>query len=157
MCNCSKGVRFLSPKAPDAAIQPVPSPYDPSNPPPVQPGKPDPRTLPPVAAAPVWPLGIDLSMQVHLSTSPTGDVFSHKWTKAWRESEDQGLPHFVWENITFGDWNDKRVVNFNVTLPLVRQRLNLVMYLHSQLKLFLAVGTAQWLIMGRHLSFERRR
>lgn len=100
---------------------PVQSAYDPSNPPrPMDPALTNPYELPPVAVAAAWPLGIDLTMAVYLSTSPNGDVFSHKWTKAWRESGVEDLPSFTWENITFGSWNDKRVVDFNVTLPRVR-------------------------------------
>ncbi|EJD01145.1 cleft lip and palate transmembrane 1 [Fomitiporia mediterranea MF3/22] len=57
-------------------------------------------------------------MHVYLSTSPTGDVFSAQWTKNWKESEDEGLPHFVWENITYGKWEDKRLVDLDVPLPL---------------------------------------
>lgn len=71
--------------------------------------------MPPQQAEPAWPLGIDLSMYIFLSTSPTGDVFSQKWTK--RNNGDEQLPQFAWENITFGDWNEKRVVDLDVALP----------------------------------------
>ncbi|KZP13461.1 cleft lip and palate transmembrane 1 [Athelia psychrophila] len=56
-------------------------------------------------------------MHVHLSTSPTGDVFSAQWTSAWRKDADEGLPSFKWENITYGDWQDTRVVDLDVALP----------------------------------------
>ena len=64
-------------------------------------------------AAPLWPLGLPLAMHVHLSTSPTGDVFSGR-------SKAAGLPSLVWQNITFGDWNERRVAEFEVKLPEVR-------------------------------------
>ena len=59
-------------------------------------------------------------MHVHLSTSPTGDVFSSKWTSGYRKDQDADLPSLVWTNITFGDWNEKRVADFTVNLPTVR-------------------------------------
>ncbi|KAI0353459.1 cleft lip and palate transmembrane 1 [Trametes cingulata] len=71
----------------------------------------------PTQAVPAWPLGIPLAMHVHLSTSPTGDVFSRKWTSGYRKDEDADLPSLVWNNITFGDWNEKRVAEFTVNLP----------------------------------------
>ncbi|KAF8969373.1 cleft lip and palate associated transmembrane protein [Flammula alnicola] len=76
----------------------------------------DPWTLPPAEAVPYWPLGLSLDMHVYLSTSPKGDVFS-KWTSAYREDRDKDLPHFVWNNITYGDYNDHRIVNFDVKFP----------------------------------------
>ena len=100
----------------------MPSAYDPSKPPDVQaqPGKPNPFLIPPQNVEPAWPLGIDLSMYVYLSTSPTGDIFSRIWTKGWRSSDDTDLPRFSWENITFGDWNEKRVADLDISLPQVR-------------------------------------
>ncbi|KAI9069253.1 cleft lip and palate transmembrane 1 [Trametes sanguinea] len=71
----------------------------------------------PTQAVPAWPLGIPLAMHVHLSTSPTGDVFSGKWTSGYRKDQDAELPSLVWNNITFGDWNEKRVADFTVNLP----------------------------------------
>ncbi|KAF8165660.1 cleft lip and palate associated transmembrane protein [Crassisporium funariophilum] len=76
----------------------------------------DPWTLPPTTALPDWPLGVKLDMHVYLSTSPNGDVFS-KWTSAYRKNRDEELPQFVWKNITYGDYNDARVVDFNVKFP----------------------------------------
>ena len=61
-------------------------------------------------AYPAWPLGIPLAMHVYLTTSPTANVFSGK---------NQSLPNFTWENITFGDWSDTRVVEFDVNIPYV--------------------------------------
>ena len=72
----------------------------------------DPRTLPPVQAALAWPLGQPLDMHVFLSTSPIGDVFSSKWTSGYRKDPDEGLPNFVWKNLTFGDYNEARVVEY---------------------------------------------
>lgn len=58
-------------------------------------------------------------MHVYLSTSPTGNVFSRQWTKKWKDDDDESLPRFVWENITYGDWNDKRMIDLDVPLPTV--------------------------------------
>ena len=32
------------------------------------------------------------------------------------------LPHFVWNDITFGDWNEARVIDLDVEFPKVRPR-----------------------------------
>ncbi|KAJ7246568.1 cleft lip and palate associated transmembrane protein [Mycena haematopus] len=77
----------------------------------------DPRTLPPVQAIPAWPLGQPLDMHVFLSTSPIGDVFSSKWTSGYRKDQDEGLPNFVWKNLTFGDYSEARVVEYNINFP----------------------------------------
>jgi hypothetical protein len=66
---------------------------------------------------PSWLSASPLAMHVHLSTSPLGDVFSKKWTSGYRKDPDAGLPSFVWENITFGDWSDSRVIDYEVSLP----------------------------------------
>ncbi|TBU49004.1 cleft lip and palate transmembrane 1 [Dichomitus squalens] len=71
----------------------------------------------PTHAVPGWPLGLPLAVHVHLSTSPTGDVFSNKWTSGHRKDRDADLPSLVWNNVTLGDWNEKRVAEFNVSLP----------------------------------------
>ncbi|OSC98983.1 cleft lip and palate transmembrane 1 [Trametes coccinea BRFM310] len=81
------------------------------------PGQPPVANAIPTQAVPAWPLGIPLAMHVHLSTSPTGDVFSGKWTSGYRNDQDADLPSLVWNNITFGDWNEKRVADFTVNLP----------------------------------------
>jgi hypothetical protein len=52
-------------------------------------------------------------MHVYLTTSPDTRVFT---------GDNQGLPHFVWNNITFGDWSDSRAINFDVQLPYVSSR-----------------------------------
>jgi hypothetical protein len=59
-------------------------------------------------------------MHVHLSTSPSGDVFSSKWTSAYRKDQEEGLPSFVWQNITLGDYTEARVVEYNISFPPVR-------------------------------------
>ncbi|KAG1763582.1 cleft lip and palate associated transmembrane protein [Suillus placidus] len=87
-----------------------------------QPGEVNPFLLPPVQAYTAWKLGQPLSMHVYFSTSPNGDVFSRQWTSAWREDQDAGLPNFVWENITFGDWKETRVVTYDINLPLSVQK-----------------------------------
>lgn len=76
----------------------------------------DPWQLPPVEILPSWPLAQSLDMHVHLSTSPRGDVFS-KGTASYRRDKESGLPHFIWENITFGDFSDSRVVNYDIKFP----------------------------------------
>ncbi len=55
-------------------------------------------------------------MHVHLSTSPRGDVFS-KGTVSYRRDNEAGLPHFVWENITLGNYGDSRVANYDIKFP----------------------------------------
>jgi hypothetical protein len=81
----------------------------------VPPGQPNPFDLPPkqVHLAPEWKLGDALDMHVYLSTSPSGDVFSQHA----RTGIDSVLPHFVWENISFGDWKESRVAEYDVKLP----------------------------------------
>ncbi|KAJ7223955.1 cleft lip and palate associated transmembrane protein [Mycena rebaudengoi] len=74
----------------------------------------DPWSIPPAQVIPEWTFGQRLDMHVHLSTSPKGDVFSHKWT---RKDQDAGLPSFVWENLTYGDYSDSRVVEYNINFP----------------------------------------
>ena len=117
-------MNFLSKKTATPPPAPaVPSAYDPESKPPhvrPQPGKPNPFLIPPQNVDPAWPLGIDLSMYVYLSTSPTGDIFSRKWTKGWRSSDDADLPRFSWENITYGEWNEKRDADLDISLPQVR-------------------------------------
>ncbi|KAG2156434.1 cleft lip and palate associated transmembrane protein [Suillus clintonianus] len=87
-----------------------------------QSGEANPFLLPPVQAYTAWKLGQPLSMHVYFSTSPNGDVFSRQWTSAWREDQDAGLPNFIWENITFGDWKETRVVSYDINLPLAVQK-----------------------------------
>ncbi|KAK7470267.1 hypothetical protein VKT23_001700 [Stygiomarasmius scandens] len=84
---------------------------------PGQPGYVDPRTVPPTTALPEWNLGDNLSMHVFLSTTPHGDVFSKQWTSGYRKDRDEGLPNFVWENITYGNYKDSRVEEFNIVFP----------------------------------------
>ncbi|KAJ6561481.1 cleft lip and palate associated transmembrane protein [Mycena vulgaris] len=104
---------FFNREPPTSAVVPAQGP--PGSAPPVAI---DPRTLPPSHASLAWPLGQALDMHVHLSTSPTGDVFSAKWTSGYRKDQDEGLPSFVWENLTFGDYNEARVVEYNINFPL---------------------------------------
>ncbi|KAF8806284.1 cleft lip and palate transmembrane 1 [Phlegmacium glaucopus] len=74
----------------------------------------DPWLSPPTQAVPAWPLGSVLDMHVYLSTSPNEDT---KWTSTDRENRDEGLPQFVWKNITYGDYTDTRVINFDINFP----------------------------------------
>lgn len=105
-------MKLLAPTKPQTT--PVPSPGG-EAPPSV--GQVNPFLLPPQQAYLAWTLGQPLSMHVHFSTSPNGDVFSRQWTSGWREDQDKGLPSFVWSNITFGDWNEHRTEYFDITLP----------------------------------------
>ena len=79
----------------------------------------DPRLLPPVDAVPYWPVGVTFDLHVYLSTMPKLDVYT-KWSSAYRKDKDEGLPHFVWENITYGNYIDHRVANLMVNFPEVR-------------------------------------
>lgn len=119
-CPCTAG-KFLGGK--QDAQKPVGTGSPQSAVPQAQVGDPSTAPVIPTHAVPVWPLGIPLAMHVHLTTSPTGDVFSNKWTSAYRQDANAGLPSLVWENITFGDWNEKRVAEFTVNLPKVRNVL----------------------------------
>ncbi|KAJ3786290.1 cleft lip and palate transmembrane protein 1-domain-containing protein [Lentinula aff. detonsa] len=56
-------------------------------------------------------------MHVYLSTSPNGDVFSKQWTSGYRKDRDEGLPNFIWKNITYGDYTDSRVVEYDIVFP----------------------------------------
>lgn len=76
------------------------------------PGFVDPFSLPPTQAYLAWPLGIPISLYFQLSTS--GQAFD-------LNSADADLPHFVWQNITYGDWNEVQTVDYNVHLPEVRE------------------------------------
>lgn len=78
----------------------------------------DPFLLPPAQAYLAWPLGIPVSLHFHLSTSD--QAFA-------RDSEDADLPQFVWHDITFGDWNEARTVDYNVHLPEVHVPRSLVL------------------------------
>ncbi|KAJ3841416.1 cleft lip and palate associated transmembrane protein [Lentinula raphanica] len=81
------------------------------------PGAVNPWLLPPTQATPGWPFGASLDMHVYLSTSPNGDVFSRQWTSGYRKDRDEGLPNFVWKNITYGDYSDSRVVEYDIVFP----------------------------------------
>ena len=87
----------------------------------VKPAAIDPHQLPPAEVVPCCPLGLNLDMHVYLSTSPIGDVYSDLNAASIGEKED--LPHFVWNNITYGDYNEQRVVDFDIKFPQVRSRV----------------------------------
>lgn len=112
-------MKFLASKGSTAPAAPATTPtlFDPSAPPSEQTNA---FSLPPTSAELMWPIGISLDMHVYLSTSPNGDVFAHQRTMSYNKEE---LPSFVWGNITFGDWNEKRVADLNVSLPAVRKIL----------------------------------
>ncbi|KAH9045378.1 cleft lip and palate associated transmembrane protein [Lactarius pseudohatsudake] len=69
----------------------------------------------PAKAHLAWPLGVPVSLYFHLSTDPTGQVFAG-------HPKETGLPHFVWNDITFGNWSETRTVDYNVHLPETVQR-----------------------------------
>lgn len=104
--------KFLGSKTPTPTPPPPPVASVPGE---VVPGQP--ATSVPVAGAiltqafPAWPLGIPLTMHVYLTTG--SDVRNDFHSK-------ENLPHFTWENITFGDWSDSRTVDLEVKLPPVR-------------------------------------
>ncbi|KAJ2917482.1 hypothetical protein MD484_g2929, partial [Candolleomyces efflorescens] len=54
-----------------------------------------------------WSLGQPVDVHVYLSTNPRGDVFS----------KPEGLPHFTWDNILFGNYADSRTVSYDVNFP----------------------------------------
>lgn len=66
--------------------------------------------LPPVTAELGWPLRQPLDFHVYLSTNRNGDVFS----------KPEDLPHFVWDNILFGSYDESRTVSYDVNFPEVR-------------------------------------
>ncbi|RDB19820.1 Cleft lip and palate transmembrane protein 1 [Hypsizygus marmoreus] len=74
----------------------------------------NPWLLPPAHAELAWKLGQKVDMHVFMSTSPNGDVFS---TSRWQKEQDKDLPHFVWGNLTFGDWKAAPVAEFDVKFP----------------------------------------
>jgi hypothetical protein len=90
----------------------VPAPAKPGDAPAV-----DPRMSPPANAHLGWALNQRVDMHVYLTTSPTGDVFSNQWTSGRRENHDKGLPNFVWENLTLGNWKDSRTVEMEIKFP----------------------------------------
>ena len=97
------GKFFGSKTTPSQAPPPVPTPGQ------ATPGAPVSSAVPVLEQAyPAWPLGISVSMHVYLTTGPTAQVFT---------KNNYNLPHFEWDNITFGDWNDNRAVEFDVNLP----------------------------------------
>ncbi|KAI9448006.1 cleft lip and palate associated transmembrane protein [Lactarius indigo] len=74
-----------------------------------------PLSVQPAKAHLAWPLGVPVSLYFHLSTDPTEQVFAS-------HSKETGLPHFVWHDITFGNWSEARTVDYNVHLPETVQR-----------------------------------
>ncbi|THH31309.1 hypothetical protein EUX98_g2887 [Antrodiella citrinella] len=112
--------KFFAKPAADTTTAPIPAStpggvaVDPST------GVPVALPMLPAQAYLAWPLGTSLDMHVHLSTSPVGDVFN-TWTAGYRENPDKDLPHFVWENITFGDWDELRQVDLDIKIPPVVQ------------------------------------
>ncbi|KAK0499647.1 cleft lip and palate associated transmembrane protein [Armillaria luteobubalina] len=65
----------------------------------------DPWSQPPTHASLAWPLGETYSMQVYFTTTPQ------------THNKENKLPHFVWDNIKFGDYNDHRSVEYIIDFP----------------------------------------
>lgn len=88
-------------------------------------GEVDPRTLPILQAFPSWTTGQNVSMHVYFSTSPIGDVFGVTNRKNWGVADsnpttDSGVfPHWVWEDIPFGDWGVEKRVDTSIEVPWV--------------------------------------
>ncbi|KAI0796854.1 cleft lip and palate associated transmembrane protein [Abortiporus biennis] len=104
--------RFFAPKS-DTTPPPSPATTDIAG----TAGIPPATTVEVTQAYPAWPLGIPVAMHVYLSTSPTGDVFSRKWTSGYRQDQDADLPHFAWKNITYGNYDEERVAEYDVNIP----------------------------------------
>ncbi|KAJ3997765.1 cleft lip and palate associated transmembrane protein [Lentinula boryana] len=107
--------KYFAPKATPPAVQTTTGPPAAGGTP--SPNAVNPWLLPPTQATPGWPLGALLDMHVYLSTSPNGDVFSRQWTSGYRKDRDEGLPNFIWKNITYGDYTDSRVVEYDIVFP----------------------------------------
>jgi hypothetical protein len=60
-----------------------------------------------------WWIGQPVDMHVCVSMSPHGESCAVRGPR-------KELPRVVWENITFGDWKDSRVADWNVSLPKAR-------------------------------------
>ncbi|EIM85601.1 cleft lip and palate associated transmembrane protein [Stereum hirsutum FP-91666 SS1] len=103
--------RYFAPKP--AAVTPPPAVVSPGAAPAahhVPQGEVNPFSLPPVQAFPAWPQNISVTMHVRLTSDPSmSDILPRR--------TDGDLPNFMWENITFGDWKESRVVDYEVTIP----------------------------------------
>jgi hypothetical protein len=115
----------------------------------------DPRMLPPVNLQLAWDLDQRLDMHVHLSTSPNGDVFSNQWTSGWRGDHDKGLPNFVWENLTFGNWKDSRTFETDIKFPEVSICSMCVALLTFEI--WLIERFTKWFAVGGYFSHQGRR
>jgi hypothetical protein len=91
-------------------------------------------------------------MHVFFSTSPSGDVFGVAKRKNWGQAEltdSSVFPHWTWNDIQFGDWNEQRRKDVNIEIPMVcafktnDERYSFVM-IGRQKKYLLA--------LGRHIS-----
>ena len=57
-----------------------------------------------------WPLGQLVSMHVQLTAEPNEQMRNLR-------IDNGRLPHFSWENIVFGDWNEERFAHVEVEMP----------------------------------------
>ena len=85
-------------------------------------------------------------MHVYLSTLSVTNVFA-KWSSAFRKDRDEGLPHLVWKNITYGNYKDHRVANFDVKFP----EVSMCLFLCGFNECYEIVCTEEWLTVGRCL------
>lgn len=80
------------------------------------PGQANPFHIPPVQAYPAWPQNIPVAMHVRITSDPSmSDILPRR--------TDGHFPNFIWENITFGDWKESRVVDYEIKIPKVRSTL----------------------------------
>ena len=93
----------------------------------------------------VWPFGSKLSMHVYLSTDPEGYVFKH----------EEPLPHFVWNDITFGDWNEARVIDLDVNFSEVCPRIHGGIGVRSDATT--AECATQWIYVGGYFLGQGQR
>jgi len=72
----------------------------------------DPRNLPPAVVNLGWELNQPLDFYVYLSSNREGDVFT----------QPEDLPKLMWGNLTFGDYEESRSFESEITFPKVRNK-----------------------------------
>jgi hypothetical protein len=110
--------------------------------------------LPPANVHLGWELNQRVDMHVYLTTSPNGDVFSNQWTSGWRQNRDKDLPHFVWENLTFGNWKDSRIVEMDIKFPEVSILLCGRSTIYSLCVFSLLECSTEWVAVGGRISCQ---
>jgi hypothetical protein len=89
-------------------------------------------------------------MYIYLTS--TGSVF----TTGRAKKTEEGLPSVVWENINYGDWNEVRSAQFNVTIPLVGGIVLSEDCVITDKDLIFEVDTTEWVSLGRNLPCKER-